>query len=139
MPVCPSVSILLFYNFSFIPKLREKNSNTKCCHPFTACAQREKRECTSGKLPCALTYASCLSANTPCVHRPRNAQESDYCAQVISALGKPCMHKYVHFLRTLFAPAHTLHPSQAFYHLYTRLYKLHTSIPRYSTLIKKQR
>ena len=73
-----------------------------------ASTQREKRECTSGKLPCALAYASRSSADTPCVRRPGNARESDYCVQVISALGKSCKHKYVHFLRTLVAPAHTL-------------------------------
>ena len=77
-------------------------------HGDCQAAQRERRECTSKKLPCALAYASLSSADTPCVRRLGNARESDYCVQVISVLGKPCKHKYVHFLRTLIAPTHTL-------------------------------
>ena len=97
--------------------------------------QREKRECTSGKLPCALAYASRSSADTPCVRRPGNARESDYCVQVISALGKPCKHKYVHFLRTPVAPAHTLVHGR----FTTCKHACINCIPAYQdTLIKKQ-
>ena len=105
-----SAKVLLFlYTFSTEGEIAGSAEVASCYVICDTCpTQREKRECTSGKLPCALTYASRLSADTPSVRRLGNARESDYCVQVISSLGKPCKHKYVHFLRTLVAPAHTL-------------------------------